>query len=151
MLCVDRANFKQFNGSDLANLLASEGWDAVLPNSLHDEQLLCVAEQLRGLLSGQEGGADEKQPSAGLVLTLLLLSKVMPEAHINGGSIDVELETLHDAMALLSFSVDREITNRVLNQRDDQSGNALVSAMAKLSRPRKSRYAKTHHKNKAHS
>lgn len=139
MLKVNRANFEQFEGDDLANLLASGGWEAVLPNALQDAQLLCVAEQLRGLLSGQDSALDDQHCSAGLVMTLLLLTKARPESSDIGGAMDVELATLHEAMSLLSFSVDREIASRVLNQRDDQSGVALVRAMEKLTRRRKAR------------
>lgn len=136
MLQVDRTNLEKFDGDDLASLLASHGWEAVLPNALQDAQLLRVAEQFRGLLSGQDKGTDEKQSSAALVMTLLLLAKVQPKKCVTGDAIEVELVTLHEAMSLLSFSVDREIANRVLNQKDSPSGGALVRAMEKLTRRR---------------
>lgn len=139
MLQVDRANFEQIDGDDLASLLLTGGWEAVLPNALQDSHLLCVAEQLRGLLSGQEADRNDHHCSAGLTLTLLLLSRARPESIVIGATMDVELETLHEAMSLLSFSVDREIASRVLDQRDDQSGEALVRAMEKLTRRRKVR------------
>lgn len=142
MLKVDRANLEEFDGGDLANLLASSGWEAVLPNALQDSQLLRVAEQLRGLLSGQDAGSEETKCSAALVMTLLLLSKVQSKKGAIGDAIEVELATLHEAMSLLSFSVDREIANRVLNQRDDPSDGALVSAMEKLTRRRTVRRVK---------
>lgn len=139
MLQVDRANFEQFDGNDLANLLLTGGWEAVMPNALQDSHLLCVAEQLRGLLSGQDADRDEQHCSVGLILTILLFSRARPDSRVIGETKDIELATLHEAMSLLSFSVDREIASRVLNQRDDQSGVALVRAMEKLTRRRKAR------------
>jgi len=89
---------------------------AILPDALDDRQLLLVSDQFRDLLSGVDRNEDHEPPRAALPLALLLLSKA--GAKRSGESLEVGLETLHEALYLLSTAVDREIVNRMLHRQD---------------------------------
>lgn len=100
----------------MMSLITLRGWEAVLPDALDDNQLLLVSDQFRDLLSGV-GWDDDQDPSrAALPLTLFLLAKA--GAKRSGNGMDGGLETLQEALCLLSTAVDREIVNRMLQRQD---------------------------------
>ena len=60
------------------SLITSQGWEAILPDALHDNHLLLMSDQIRDLLSGDGWNDDDPEPSsAALPLTLLLLTKAI--------------------------------------------------------------------------
>lgn len=106
MLRVQKKDLGQFGEPELAALIHSRGWQSVLPHALGDQQLLLVADQLHDLLAGQGWDAAQGPGSAALPITLLLLSRAGVPSQSQG--LDVEMATLHEAMTLLSVTVDRE-------------------------------------------
>lgn len=116
MLRLEKASLGKFEAQDMMGLITSRGWEAILPDALDDKQLLLVSEQFRDLLSGvgwNEGGAPTR---AALPLALLLLTKA--GAKRSGDSLEVSMETLQEALCLLSTAIDREIVNRMLQRQD---------------------------------
>lgn len=132
MLRVQKKDLGQFGETELAALIHSRGWQSVLPHALGDQQLLLVADQLRDLLAGQGWDAARGPGSAALPITLLLLSKAgVPR---QGQGMDVEMGTLHEAMTLLSVTVDREIVRRMLQRGDDATDPGLMQGLEELVR-----------------
>lgn len=132
MLRVQKKDLGQFGEPELAALIHSRGWQSVLPHALGDQQLLLVADQLHDLLSGHGWDAARGPGSAALPITLLLLSKAgVPR---QGHGMDVEMDTLHEAMTLLSVTVDREIVRRMLQRGDDAADPGLMQGLEELVR-----------------
>jgi len=130
MLRVDKATLGKFGEPELASLIGLRGWQSVLPDALDDQQLLLVSDQLRDLLAGQ-GWDDTRGPgSAALPISLLLLSKA--GAMHSGKDLDVAMDTLHEAMTLLSVTVDREIVSRMLHRQDGRIGAGLMQGLGAL-------------------
>lgn len=130
MLRVEKATLGKFGEPELASLIDVQGWQSVLPEALADQQLLLVSDQLRDLLSGQ--GWDQKRGpgSAALPISLLLLSKAGAKRSAKG--LDVAMDTLHEAMTLLSMTVDREIVSRMLHRQDGSLGAGLMQGLGML-------------------
>ena len=132
MMRVQKKDLGQFGETELAALIQSRGWQSVLPHALGDQQLLLVADQLHDLLSGHGWDAARGPGSAALPITLLLLSKAgVPR---QGRGMDVEMATLHEAMTLLSVTVDREIVRRMLQRGDDATDPGLMQGLEELVR-----------------
>lgn len=132
MLRVDKATLGKFGEPELADLINSLGWRSVLPDALDDQQLLLVSGQLRDLLSGQGWDTTQGPGSAALPMSLLLLCKAGFTRQAKG--LEIEMVTLHEAMTLLSVTVDREIVNRMLERRDDDAGPGLMQGIEELVR-----------------
>ena len=115
MLRFEKATLGKFGAQDLMRLITSRGWEAILPDALDDNHLLLMSGQLRDLLSGSDWSGDHDPASAALPLALLLLTKA--GAKRSGDSLEVGLETLQEALCLISTAVDREIVNRMLPPR----------------------------------
>ena len=93
MLRLEKATLGKFGAQDMMSLITSQGWEAILPDALHDNHLLLMSDQIRDLLSGDGWNDDDPEPSsAALPLTLLLLTKV--GANPSGNGFEVSLETL---------------------------------------------------------
>ena len=103
---------------------------SVLPDALDDQQLLLVSSQLRDLLSGQGWDTTQGPGSAALPMSLLLLCKAGFTRQAKG--LEIEMVTLHEAMTLLSVTVDREIVNRMLVRPDDAIGPELMQGLKEL-------------------
>ena len=116
MLRLEKATLGKFGTQDMMALITSQGWESILPDALDDKHLLLVSDQFRDLLSGVESNGEHNYERAALPLTLLLLTKagVSP----SGKGFEVGLETLQEALILLSTAVDREIVNRMLQRQD---------------------------------
>ena len=98
MLRLEKATLGKFGAQDMMSLITSQGWEAILPDALHDNHLLLMSDQIRDLLSGDGWNDDDPEPSsAALPLTLLLLTKV--GANPSGNGFEVSLE------GVSSFSV----------------------------------------------
>lgn len=124
----------------MAGLITSRGWKAILPDALNDNQLLLISDQFRDLLSGVGWKAENDPARAALPLTLLLLTKA--GAKRSEDSLDVGMETLQEALCLLSTAVDREIVNRMLQRQDATPiGDGLLQGLQMLVQ-----YAKEHAK-----
>ena len=103
------------------------GW----PPGRFSNHLLLVSDQLRDLLSGSGWSGDHDPARAALPLTLLLLTKA--GAKRSGDSLEVGLETLQEALCLLSTAVDREIVNRMLQRQDATPiGTGLIQGLQML-------------------
>lgn len=132
MLRVEKATLGKFGETELASLINARGWQSVLPDSLSDHQLLLISEQLRDLLAGQGWDAARGPGSAALPMSLLLLSKAGAKPLKKG--LNVGMEALHEAMTLLSVTVDREIVNRMLHRKDEALGSGLMEGLRLLVR-----------------
>lgn len=130
MLRVEKATLGKFGEPELASLIKSRGWKSVLPDALDDQQLLLISDQLRDLLAGQGWDTARGPGSAALPISLLLLSKA--GAKRSGKGLDVEMDTLHEAMTLLSVTMDREIVNRMLHRQDGTIGSGLMQGLGLL-------------------
>jgi hypothetical protein len=132
MLRVEKATLGKFGEAELASLINARGWQSVLPDSLSDHQLLLISDQLRDLLAGQGWDAARGPGSAALPMSLLLLSKAGAKPLKKG--LNVGMEALHEAMTLLSVTVDREIVNRMLHRKDETLGLGLMEGLRLLVR-----------------
>lgn len=130
MLRVEKTVLGKFGEPELAVLINSRGWKSVLPDALDDQHLLLISDQLRDLLAGKGWDVNRGPGSAALPISLLLLSKA--GAKRLGKGLDVEMGTLHEAMTLLSVTVDREIVNRMLQREDGAIGAGLMQGLGLL-------------------
>ncbi|GEM_PF-2072354 len=132
MLRLEKATLGKFGAHDMASLITSQGWEAILPDALPDHHLLLMSDQIRDLLSGNDWNDDDSEPtSAALPLTLLLLTKVGANPSVDG--FEVSLETLQEALCLLNTAVDREIVNRMLQRQDATPiGTGLIQGLQML-------------------
>ena len=131
MLRLEKATLGKFGAQDMLDLITSGGWEAILPDALVDKHLLLVSDQFRDLLSGVDWSEDHDPASAALPLALLLLTKA--GAKRSGDSLEVGLETLQEALCLLSTAVDREIVNRMLHRQDATPiGTGLIQGLQML-------------------
>lgn len=131
MLRLEKATLGKFGAQDMMGLIESRGWEAILPDVLEDHHLLQVSNQLRDLLSGIDWNGDQDPAGAALPLALLLLSKA--GAKRSGDSLEVGMETLQEALCLLSTAVDREIVNRMLQRQDATPlGAGLIQGLQML-------------------
>jgi len=134
MLSEQNLDLGAFGETELTALLAAGGWEAILPSALQDAQLLAVASQMRDLVFDQQANATNGPGSAALAMTLLLVAVSEPKRWDQGNQLNIEMETLHDVLELLSASVDREIVDRVLQRRNERSAIALMHAIKELTR-----------------
>jgi len=132
MLNGQNFDFGDFGETELTALLEAGGWEAILPSALQDGQLLAVANEMRDLVFDQNANATRGPGSAALAMTLLLIAINQPSRWGRSNSLDLEIETLHDVLELVSASVDREIVDRVLKRPNAHSGAALMQAIAEL-------------------
>lgn len=130
MLDIDKTRFRKFGEPELAKLIELKGWQSVLPDALEDQQLLLVSDQLRDLLAGQGWDETRGPGSAALPISLLLLAQAGAKYSRTG--LDVSMTTLHEAMTLLSVTVDREIVSRMLHREDGNTGAGLMQSLAVL-------------------
>lgn len=132
MLQLDKEQIGHFSEMDLNKILETGGWDAILPKSLSDGQLVCVSDQLRGMLWGDDTKGPEGEPSAAIAMALLLIAKAYPhpssspsgELHFEGS-----VEQLYDVMMVLSMAADREIVNRLLNRPNDDESLSMLTGI----------------------
>lgn len=120
MLRVDKTTLGRFGEPELLVLLDAKGWRGVLPKALSDENLVQLADQLRDMLSGNDRNETQENGCVALPITLLLVSKL-------GGNPEVlmaDMTKLQAVVTVLSYVVEREIVNRVLqcNEGDPDSG-----------------------------
>lgn len=89
--------------------------------ALSDEHLLQLANQLRDMLSGNE---PQEHASVALPIALMLVSKLACDPEV----LMADMTKLQEIVTVLSYVVEREIVNRVLqcNEGDPDSG---LSAM----------------------
>lgn len=132
MLRLEKATLGKFRAQDMMSLIASKGWEAILPDALQDNHLLLMSDQIRDLLSGDDwSGGDREPTSAALPLALLLLTKA--GVNPSGDGYEVGLETLQEALCLLNTAVDREIVNRMLQRKDAiPIGTGLIHGLQML-------------------
>lgn len=130
MLRVEKATLGKFREPELASLIGLHGWQSVLPDALEDRQLLLLSDQLRDLLAGKGWDTACGPGSAALPISLLLLSKAGAEHSSKG--LDVTMDTLHEALTLLSVAVDQEIVNRMLYRQDGCIGSGLMQSLKLL-------------------
>ena len=127
MLRLEKATLGKFGAQDMMSLITSQGWEAILPDALHDNHLLLMSDQIRDLLSGDGWNDDDPEPSS----AALLLTKV--GANPSGNGFEVSLETLQEALCLLNTAVDREIVNRMLQRQDATPiGTGLIQGLQML-------------------
>lgn len=101
-----------------------------MPSALNDRKLLLLSNQLRDLLTGTDWDANHGPGGAALPISLLLLEKAA--AKPSGDGLEIEMVTLHEAMTLLSITVDREIVGRMLQRKDDTSDPGLMENLRLL-------------------
>ncbi len=130
MLRVEKTTLGTFGEPELAGLINSRGWKSVLPDALDDQRLLLISDQLRDLLAGKGWDTNRGPGSAALPISLLLLSKAGVKRQ--GKGLNVEMGTLHEAMTLLSVTVDREIVSRMLHREDGTIGSELMESLRLL-------------------
>lgn len=131
MLRLEKATLGKFGAQDMMGLITSRGWESILPDALDDKQLLLVSDQFRDLLSGVGWSGGHDPARAALPLALLLLSKA--GAKRSGDFLEVGMETLQEALCLLSTAVDREIVNRMLQRQDATPiGTGLIQGLQML-------------------
>lgn len=84
------------------------------------------------MLAGKNRDADPSEAPAALPLTLLLLAEA--GAKRTDDFVEVELETVREALSLLSVGVfDREIVNRMLKRREGRIvGTRLMQGLESL-------------------
>lgn len=132
MLRVEKATLGKFGEAELASLINARGWKSVLPDSLSDQQLLLISDQLRDLLAGQGWDAARGPGSAALPISLLLLSKAGAKP-LNKG-LNVGMEALHEVMTIFNVTVDREIVNRMLHRSDETLSSGMMEGFRLLVR-----------------
>lgn len=131
MLRLEKSTLGKFGAQDMMSLIMSRGWESILPDALGDKQLLLVSDQFRDLLSGEGWNGGHDPARAALPLALLLLSKA--GAKRSGDSLEVGMETLQEALCLLSTAVDREIVSRMLQRQDATPiGTGLIQGLQML-------------------
>lgn len=131
MLCLEKTTLGQFGAQEMMGLVNSGGVRAIMPDALNDQQLLLVSDQFRDLLAGV--GRDEESTAvrAALPLTLLLLAQA--GARRKDDYLEVEFETVQEALTLLSVAFDREIVNRMLKRREGRIvGTRLLQGLESL-------------------
>ena len=127
MLQLDTEQIGHFGEMELSEILESGGWDAILPKSLSDEQLICVSDQLRAMLWGEATRGPDGEPNAAMAIALLLMAKAHPASSQNGElKFAARLEQLQEVLMLLSVAADREIVNRLLNRANDEETLTLL-------------------------
>ena len=134
MLQEQNLNHGSFGEAELTALLEAGGWEAILPGALPDAQLLALANQMRDLVLDQRADSNSATGSAALAMTLLLVAVSEPKRWDRGNHLNIEMETLHDVLELLSARIDQEIVDRVLQRPNERSGAALIQAIRELTR-----------------
>lgn len=130
MLQLDREQIGHFSEMDLSDILETGGWDAILPKSLSDEQLICVSDQLRAMLWGESARGPDGEPNAAIAIALLLMAKVHPSSSSNAElHFGARLEQLQEVMMILSVAADREIVNRLLNRPNDEESMSMMTGI----------------------
>lgn len=128
MLRVDKTTLGRFGEPELLVLLDAKGWRGVLPKALSDENLLRLADQLRDMLSGNDRNATQEYECVALPIALLLVSKL-------GGNPDVlmaDMTKLQAVVTVLSYVVEREIVNRVLQANEGDPDSGLLAMFQEL-------------------
>jgi hypothetical protein len=147
MLQLDREQIGHFSELDISEILDNGGWDAILPKSLSDNQLISVSDQLRAMLWGEGLRGSDGEPNAAVAIALLLMAK-SNSAPSSDGELEfgASLEQLQEVMMLLSVAADREIVNRLLNRPNDEESVTMLTGidaiMVKGSPPPRERKAK---------
>ena len=130
MLQLDKEQIGHFSEMDLEEILQTGGFDAILPRSHSDGQLVCVSDQLRAMLWGEGTRGPDGEPNAAIAMALLLIAKAHPSPPVNGELIfEGSLEQLRDVMMVLSMAADREIVNRLLNRPNDDESLSMLTGI----------------------
>lgn len=147
MLQLDREQIGHFSEMDLAEILDTGGWDAILPRSLSDGQLVCVSEQLRATLWGEGPRNPDGEPNAAIAIALLLMAKSHPSLPSNGELFEGSMQQLREVMMVLSVAADREIVNRLLNRPNDDESLSMLTGieaiMDEASHPQRAKKSRT--------
>lgn len=134
MLFEQKLDHGCFGENELTALLEVGGLEAILPGALKDSQLLAVANQMRDLVFDQRAEATDGTGSAALAMTLLLAAVSGPKRWDHENHLNIEMETLHDVLELLSARIDQEIVDRVLQRRNERSDATLIQMIGELTR-----------------
>ncbi len=130
MLQLDKEQIGHFSEMDLEEILQTGGFDAILPRSLSDGQLVCVSDQLRAMLWGEGTRGPDGEPNAAIAMALLLIANAHPSPPVNGELFfEGSLEQLRDVMMVLSMAADREIVNRLLNRPNDDESLSMLTGI----------------------
>lgn len=134
MLHLSRNKNHQFSGQDLVNILETRGWEAILPRSLSDSQLVRLSDQLRGFLWDEGALRPDEDPNAAIELALLLMAKVNPSLFpLNqdlpwGG----KKRLLRDVLLVLHVEASREVLSRTVNRCDAKESLEMLSGISNL-------------------
>lgn len=134
MLREQKLDHDSFGEAELTALLEARGWEAILPSALQDAQLLALANQMRDLVLDQHVDSNYATGSAALAMTLLLVAVTEPKRWDHENHLNIEMETLHDVLELLSARIDQEIVDRVLQRQNERSDVTLIQAIRELTR-----------------
>ncbi len=127
---LDREQIGHFSEMDLTEILETGGFDAILPKSLSDGQLVCVSDQLRVMLWGEGARAPDGEPNAAIAMALLLMAKAHPSSSARGElAFEGSLEQLRDVMMVLSVAADREIVSRLLNRPNEEESLTMLTGI----------------------
>lgn len=130
MLQLDKEQIGHFTEMDLTEILETGGFEAILPKSLSDGQLVCVSDQLRAMLWGEGTRGPDGEPNAAIAIALLLIANTHPTPPTNGKHIfEGSLEQLRDVMMVLSMAADREIVNRLLNRPNEDESLSMLTGI----------------------
>lgn len=133
MLQLDRDQIGHLTELDISEILENGGWDAILPKSLSDNQLICVSDQLRAMLWGEGMRGPDGEPNAAVAIALLLMAKENPGPSSDGElKFGASLEQLQEVMMLLSVAADREIVNRLLNRPNDEESLTMLTGISAI-------------------
>lgn len=133
MLQLDKEQIGHFSEMEISDILESGGWDAILPRSLSDEQLICVSDQLRAMLWGEATRGPDGEPNAAMAIALLLMAKAHPASSSDGElKFAARLEQLQEVLMLLSVAADREIVNRLLDRTNDEETLTMLTGIESI-------------------
>ncbi|MFN9476519.1 hypothetical protein [Acidovorax sp.] len=134
MLLFDREEIGHFSEMDLAHVLEAGGWDAILPQSLTDNQLVCLTDQFRAILWGEGSRGPDGSPNAAIAMAMLLLAKARDSEFAEGVDFDTEsdMDLLREILMVLSVAADRELVSRLLKRPSDQKDLSVLTGIEAL-------------------
>lgn len=128
MLCVDKTTLGRFGEPELIALLDAKGWRGVLPKALSDENLLQLADQFRDILQGNDQTETQEHGCVALPIALLLVSELGGDPAV----LTTDMITLQAVVTVLSYVVEREIVNRVLQCKEGDPDSGLLAMFQEL-------------------
>lgn len=123
------------NLAELSAMITGREWTAGIPSALPEKLLLELVYDFRSVERELSVGGKSDETVEGFGSILYLVSALLathPSRKKQIGKFSISLEKLTDAIQAYQWSLEREVSTRILGERPLNHNSALLGAMSKF-------------------